>query len=76
MKFLSLLITLLIIGFLANKQLNSDSPLITQEDITGSKHSNIPAIPTSLKGVEQFKQDMNGFIEDNTKKRFEALKDL
>ena len=76
MKLISLLITLLIIGFLANKQLNSGSPFITQEDITGSSHSNIPAIPTSLKEVEQFKQDMNEFMEENTKKRFKALEDL
>ena len=34
--------------------------------------------PAFVTGEEwkQFKQDMNGFIEDDTKKRFDALKDL
>ena len=77
MRFLSILITLLIIGFLAKKQLDSGSAFISYEDITGSTtHSNIPAVPTSLKDLEQFKQDMNVFIEDNNKKRFEALEGL
>ena len=76
MRFLSLLITLLIIGFLANKQFNSDSPFITQADITGGKHSNIPEIPTSMKDVGRFKQEMNTYIDDTNQKRFDAIKDL
>lgn len=74
MKFISLLIASLIVGFLLYQQLgpskNLEMPNTPTPDITK------PKIPTAPKEVQKFKQDMNQYMDELSDKRKQQIDDV
>jgi hypothetical protein len=62
MRFISLLIALLIIGFLVKKQLDSDSSSTEYEDIISNENITVPKVPTAPKDIQRFEKDINEFM--------------
>ena len=62
MRIISLLIALLIIGFLVKKQLDSNSSTTEYEDIISNENITVPKVPTAPNDVQKFEKDMNEFI--------------
>ena len=62
MRVISLLIALLVIGFLVKKQLDSNSLSTEYEDIISNENITVPKVPTAPKDVQKFEKDMNEFI--------------
>ena len=75
MKLISLLIALLIIGFLVNKQLNSSSSLKEHDDISDNKNISTPKVPTSPKDVKKFEKEMNDFMQDAAAQKAKRMED-
>lgn len=73
MKFISLLIALLIIGFLVKKQLDSSSSNTEYEAIISHENITVPKVPTAPKDVQKFEQDINKFMLDAADQRAQAL---
>ena len=70
MKFISLLITVIVIGLIANQQLtsNADSKVAISND-----EVSVPRVPTAPEDVQKFKKDMNEYMLNTNKQRDEEL---
>jgi len=75
MKFISLLIALLIIGFLVKKQLDSSSSNTEYEEIIGNKTITVPKVPTAPKDVQKFEKDINKFMLEATDQREKEMEE-
>ena len=73
MKLISLLISLLLVGFLVMQQLNSSSSVDKSIGGLDTESVDIPKVPTSLQGVSKFEKDINSYIQDNADKRAQEL---
>ena len=73
MKFISLIITILIIGFIVKKQLNSN---IVNKDAINQNNIGVPKVPTAPEDVHKFKEDINKFMENTEDKRDEEIDKL
>lgn len=73
MKLLSILIVLVIVAFLAVKQLDSSSSSNKAAEILGSENSAAIKAPTSVKDLQKFEDDMNKLMQDSTEKRRDAI---
>lgn len=73
MKLILLLIALLIVGLLVNKQLSSSAPSTRYDGVAGSEDVTVPKIPTVPEGVHKFEKDMNELIMDSADKRAKQL---
>jgi len=74
MKFISLLIALLIIGFLVKKQLDSSSSNPEYEAMINNENLTARKVPTAPKDVQKFEKDINEFMlnaADQRKKEME-----
>ena len=76
MRLISLLLALLLIGFLVIKQLDSSSSNNKIEEVLKSEDINAPKVPSSPKDLREFDEDINKFIQDNADKRAEELDKL
>lgn len=65
MKFISLLIALLIVGFLIKKQLNPSPTNAELKDAFSSENVTIPNVPTHPNDVQKFEHDINEFMLDS-----------
>ncbi len=73
MRIISLLIALLIIGFLVNKQLDSNSSSREYEDIISNENITVPKVPTAPNGIQKFEKDMNEFMLNAADQRAKEL---
>ncbi|MFT7184904.1 MAG: hypothetical protein ACI84K_000271 [Pseudohongiellaceae bacterium] len=69
MKFISLLLALLIVGFLVKKQLNSSAPSSEINDIVNEVDLLVPEVPTAPKNIQKFEEDINEFMSDAADQR-------
>lgn len=69
MKLISLLIALLLVGYLAVKQLNSTSSNREIDD------TETPRAPSSPEELEDFKEDMSQLLQDNADARVRKLEE-
>ncbi len=70
MKFISLIITVIVIGLIAKQQLTSNKdPKVT----TSNDEVSIPKVPTAPEDVKKFEKDMNAFMLNANKQRNEEL---
>ncbi len=78
MKMISMLIALLIVGYLAQKQLGSTSTInnAAVEDAMGGEGVSSVDVPTSLEDVKQLEVDLNKLVQDNVDKKAIALGEL
>ncbi len=75
MKFISLLITALIVGALVYQQLNTTnttSPSIAEEQSSPQQ----PKIPVAPKDVPQFEKDVNQYVDEISDKRKAQLEEM
>jgi len=73
MKLISLLISLLLVGFLVMQQLNSSSSVDKSIEGLDTGSVDVPKLPTSPEGVSKFEKDINSYIQDNADKRSQEL---
>lgn len=73
MKLISLLIALLIIGGLIYKQLGNSASKQEQEIQALSESVDAPKVPTKPQDVNKFDSQMNDFMNQENKKRSEAI---
>jgi len=76
MKFISLIIALLIVGFLVKKQLDSSSSSTESQDIINNENILAPKVPTAPKDVRKFEKDINEFMLDADKRAKEVEESL
>ncbi len=78
MKMISMLIALLIVGYLAQKQLASTSTIDNSavEDALGGAGVSSVEVPTSLEDVKKLEVDLNKLVQDNVDKQTMALGEL
>ena len=69
MKLISLLIALLLIGLLVNKQLNSSSSQKQLEELTDIEDVDVPKVPSSPEDINKFEDEINEFVLDSADKR-------
>ncbi len=67
MRILALLVTLLIIGFLVTKQLNT--PTTVGGDETGLPHT---AAPNSKEDLDNLQDNLDSLLEQSTRQRLEG----
>ena len=73
MKLISLMIGLIIVAYLVNKQMTSELSN-TERNKKHDKQDNVlPKIPTTPKEVEGFETDMNKLIHDLSSERNKEL---
>jgi hypothetical protein len=75
MKLILLLIALLIVGLLVNKQLNSSSPNTRYGDVADSEDVIVPKIPVVPEDVPKFEKEMKDFIMDSADKRAKKIEE-
>jgi len=75
MKLISLLIALLIIGFLVQKQLDSSSSSTEYEDIMSHENITVPKVPSAPKEVQKFEKDINNFMLDTADQRTKEIEE-
>ncbi|MFT6266782.1 MAG: hypothetical protein ACJAWS_002946 [Oleiphilaceae bacterium] len=75
MKFISLLIALLIIGFLVKKQLDPSSSNTEYEDMISNESIAVPKVPTVPKEVQKFEKDINQFMLDAADQRAKGVEE-
>lgn len=73
MRFLSLIITLLIIGVLIYKQLGTESPEPGQA--VNSSNSDVPKVPTNPGEVREFEKDINAFVLENAEETAKKIEE-
>ena len=73
MKFISLIITVLIIGFIVKKQMNSNT---VNKDAISHDSISVPKVPATPENVQKFKKDMNQFMKNSADKRDEEIDKL
>lgn len=73
MKLISLLIALVIVGFLVKTQLDSSSSNAEYDEITNNTNIEVPKVPTAPKDVQKFEKDMNQFMDDAADKRAKEI---
>jgi len=74
MKLIALLIAVLLVAFLAMKQLDSSpSKKQIEEEISNSENIKAPKVPTSPDGLESFEKDIDKFIQENADNRASEL---
>ena len=73
MKLISLLVTLLLIAFIAINQLESNSQRHKTAEVIDSESMESPKVPTSPKDVLDFKEDINKYVQDNANKTTKEL---
>ena len=71
MKFISLIITILIIGFIVKKQMNSST--VTKDAINNGNDFTTPKIPTAPEDVQKFREDINELMQNTKDKRDEEI---
>lgn len=69
MKFISLLLALLIIGFLATKQLGSGSSNSDLVEIVDELDIVVPEMPSAPNDIQTFENDVNDLIQNAADKR-------
>lgn len=72
MRLIAILLALLIVGFLAYKQVEPRSGNQTQE-AQGVSDSNAPKVPVKPNEVEQFGVQMNDYMKEEAAKRATAI---
>jgi len=76
MRIISLLITLLIIGFLINQQMSSKSSSQRSiDDFFDAQGISAPKTPTSPEEVKIFEKEINKFMQDSALERAKELED-
>ncbi|MYM64894.1 hypothetical protein [Pseudomaricurvus sp. HS19] len=70
MRILALLVTLLIIGFLVTKQLNT--PATVGGDEAGIPHS---AVPDSKEDLDNLQDNLDNLLEQSTQQRLESVEE-
>lgn len=76
MKLISLLIGLIVVMYLVNKQLAPDALSHSVTDAIEDQSnglSNMLSLPTSPKDINKFEQDLNQLVEKSTSNRNEEL---
>jgi hypothetical protein len=76
MKLISLLIVLLLIGFLVKKQLDSGSSSTEYDEIIESKNLSTPKVPSSPKGVKKFDVEINDFMKESAEEKERKLEEV
>jgi len=69
MKLISLLIALLIVGFLVKKQLDSSSSNTEYDNLISTENITVPKVPSAPKDVQKFEKDINEFMLDASEQR-------
>jgi hypothetical protein len=70
MRFIFILISVMIIGFLVVKLLNG----VTQEGVSaapGSPESQVPRVPSKPQEIRKFEKDMTLFLQKSTTEKVE-----
>lgn len=75
MRVITLLITILIIGFLVKQKLGSDSSS-TDEKVSSPNNTTIPQVPTTPQDIGKFKNDLNKFIHEKNEQRIKDISEL
>ena len=73
MKLISLMIGLIIVAYLVNKQMTSELSNTERNKILDKQDNVLPKIPTTPKEVEGFETDMNKLIHDLSSERNKEL---
>ena len=73
MKLLSLLLALLLIGFVIKKQLDTNSTSQKLEELIESEGIDTPKLPSSANEYSKFEKDINDFVLDSADKRKQEL---
>ena len=79
MRLLSLVITLLLVGYLITIQLQSSSRNTAHQDKLRAESElgvdSPPRVPTSPEDVRAFKDDLNSYINQQTEKRTQEIEE-
>ena len=73
MKLLSLLLALLLIGFVIKKQLDTNSTSQKLEELIERDGIDAPKLPSSANEYSKFEKDINNFVLDSADKRKQEL---
>jgi len=73
MRLMLLLIALLIVGLLVNQQLSQTAREPQPQTGDQATSSELPQIPTRPQELQQFKQDMDNYMQDAAAERAEKL---
>lgn len=76
MRLIGMLLALLLVAYLVNKQLGSGEADPPAQDIIEGTSPDAPKIPTNSADVEQYGEDMQKYLDDQVKKRAEAIREL
>ena len=75
MRLISILLVLVLIAFLVMKQLNSDSSRNNVEEALDTGGVKTPKVPTSPEDIQEFEEDINKFMQENTEKRNKKIEE-
>ncbi len=75
MKLISLLIAVVIVGFLLKNQLTSNSSSAEHERISEGGSVEVPDVPSAPEEVQNFEKDINTFILDNPGQRMKEAEE-
>ncbi len=73
MKMISMLLALLLVGYLAQQQLASTSANSALQDTLSKEGISVPKVPTSLNDVKRFEVDMNKLMQDAADKKAKLI---
>jgi len=76
MRFIGLLLALLLVAFLINKQLGSGDPNNRTDALLQEQDPGAPKVPTNPGEVEQFGEDMQQYLDEQAQKRADAIREL
>ncbi|AFU99513.1 hypothetical protein M5M_11680 [Simiduia agarivorans SA1 = DSM 21679] len=74
MRMVSMLVAMLIVGFLVYKQSSKSSDLLAEP---GGEHSTVapPKVPTTPSELQSYDTKMNQYMTDEMEKRKQAIED-
>ena len=76
MRLISLLLTLLLVGYLIATQLGHKSQLNNEAlNASDTENLSVPRVPTSPKDLPKFKEDINKYLDDSLKKKRQDIED-
>ncbi len=74
MRLISLLLALLLIGFLITTQLGNSSSKNQANEIIDDENIDVQ-VPSSPKELQKFESDINKFVQDNADERAKKLEE-
>ena len=74
MRFIVLLIALLVIGLLINRQL-SKPPATSPDAVDTNTGVQVPKVPNQVSEVPKFEKDINAFMDDAAAERARQLEE-